>query len=36
MIFYFNMVVQPKAFEEAQQLFSIHISLCIGMIVKII
>ena len=33
--FYFNMFFQPKVFEKAQELFSMHISLGIYMIIKI-
>ena len=33
--FYFNMVFQPKAFEKAQELFGMHISLGIDMVIII-
>ena len=34
-IFHLNMVFQPKAFEKAEELFGIHISLGIDMVIKI-
>ena len=33
--FYFNLVFQPKALEKAQELFRMHISLGIDMVIKI-
>ena len=35
MCFYLNMVFEPKAFEKAQELFGIYISLGIDMVIKV-